>query len=280
MKKRLFNIFFPLCLLLSLLTSCYEPVEGCLDVNAENYELEADDPCPNDGCCNYPTFSLSVSPLWNGSSLRTDTFYQDNFNNEFRLTRFRYYWSELSLELAGDATPLVLQDTMEFGVLTETGDTTFQNLNSNLILIDHPGSTNLSVGNFRSVGTISSLTGQVGLRGDYRSVVPGTLSSSHPLANQEGRMHFRGDSSYVQMKLEYDIVVGSDTASRVVNVFGNQELNIPILNGFAMPLGTDFSLSFSLELASLLDGINLGEDEVSLAEDLETVSTSNWIFDE
>ncbi|MEL6140822.1 MAG: MbnP family protein [Bacteroidota bacterium] len=218
MKKRLIRIFFAYCLLFSLLTSCYEPVEGCLDVNAENYELEADDPCPNDGCCTYPELSLSISHLWNGDALRTDTFYRDDFGNAFQLTRLRYYWSELGLAQMDNSSEISLLDSMEFGLFTEMGDTVFQNLNSNLVLIDNLSNSSLSVGTFRSIGNVTSLIGQLGLRGDYSSVVPGILSSSHPLANQEGRMHFGADTSYVQIKLEYDLIVGADTSSRDIKL--------------------------------------------------------------
>ncbi|MEL6356905.1 MAG: hypothetical protein AAFQ37_08260, partial [Bacteroidota bacterium] len=131
---------------------------------------------------------------------------------------------------------------------------------------------------FRSIGNVTSLIGQLGLRGDYSSVVPGILSSSHPLANQEGRMHFGADTSYVQIKLEYDLIVGADTSSREVNVFGNQELNISFSNVLSMPLGTDFSLAFSAELTTLLAGIDLGSDVTAIAENLEDVSMASWMY--
>ena len=38
--------------------SCYSPVDGCLDPEATNYSIDADNPC--DDCCNLPILNVSV----------------------------------------------------------------------------------------------------------------------------------------------------------------------------------------------------------------------------
>lgn len=46
----------------SLLGSCYEPIEGCLDPLSSNFQLDADNAC--DDCCEYPTITVDFNSAW------------------------------------------------------------------------------------------------------------------------------------------------------------------------------------------------------------------------
>ncbi len=58
--------------LVFFLAGCYEPKEGCLDPQAVNYDVTADEACAD--CCTWPSLRLSVkhamlrrtspTPLW------------------------------------------------------------------------------------------------------------------------------------------------------------------------------------------------------------------------
>ncbi len=58
------------CLLLLVVCArCNTKVEGCLDLNASNFDFEAEKAC--DDCCDYPSMVVSLSQKWN----------EDNFSN-------------------------------------------------------------------------------------------------------------------------------------------------------------------------------------------------------
>lgn len=58
------------------LSACYDRKEGCLEVQAANYDTFADDPC--DDCCTYPSLSLAVSHQWGEEAIRwKDTLITD-----------------------------------------------------------------------------------------------------------------------------------------------------------------------------------------------------------
>jgi len=51
------------------LSSCYEPIEGCLDPLSSNFQLDADNACGD--CCTYPSVTLRFFPMW--ASIYLDT---------------------------------------------------------------------------------------------------------------------------------------------------------------------------------------------------------------
>jgi hypothetical protein len=90
--------------LVFLLAACYEPKEGCLDIEATNYDVSADDQCPK--CCTYPKLSVQVlhyivSPKKPDSlfAMRYATKYQGllDSNEFFFLDRGRFFISNLKL---------------------------------------------------------------------------------------------------------------------------------------------------------------------------------------
>ena len=56
--KPKFHLFLFICLACCF-AGCYEPIEGCLDVRATNFDLNADRSCP-DNCCEYPELRLKL----------------------------------------------------------------------------------------------------------------------------------------------------------------------------------------------------------------------------
>ena len=73
------------------LSACYEPEEGCLDVAAKNFQVDADLNCPDD-CCEYPNLKLLLShrvgPQGNDEPIRyIDSVYRDAQGQVFRLQK-------------------------------------------------------------------------------------------------------------------------------------------------------------------------------------------------
>ena len=76
------------------LISCNTKVDGCLDIAAENFDLEADRPCDN--CCRYPSMSLLLTQRWGDSNFQTsDTFFDIN-QKPYYIKDLKYILSSFS----------------------------------------------------------------------------------------------------------------------------------------------------------------------------------------
>lgn len=252
-------------LLLLLLTACYEDVEGCLDPAATNYALSADLPCPNNGCCTYPSLRFSLSSRWEGEVLR-DSFYPDAFGNRFRLEQLRFYWSDIRIDTP-DGQSITPTDSIAMG-LRSNGDTLFRNLNNNLALFSSRSTASRSVGTIGAVTSSTGFSARLGLADDYQQVLPSTLPTNHPLYFQEGRLYYGADTGFVQLKLQYELLSGPDTLARSIEVFGSQPFALPFNTTLAFPRGFNVLARVTADLPLLLNSVNLAAPEAEIANQL------------
>ncbi len=96
MNKAFLAVLSLFCLPL-LQHSCVAPVDGCLDPLSANYDLSADQVCP-DSCCIYPTFALSVNYMLDTIILDSALYYNNDADSYFRLRGFYMALSEFSFQ--------------------------------------------------------------------------------------------------------------------------------------------------------------------------------------
>ena len=146
---RLHFLSLSLCLsLLLLLPSCYEDRIGCLDGDATNFDLLADQSCPD--CCEYPDLSVDVDHFYGLETFSLDSVYVDGAGNSFQVTRLRYYLSDLRLGTLS-STLEEPENVAELQVI-EGADTVTTTLNADVALIT-AGSNAVSVLGRLRVGT-------------------------------------------------------------------------------------------------------------------------------
>jgi len=79
---------------LFLVTGCNTKVEGCLDIAAANFDLNADRACQD--CCTYPSISISLSQKWSDRNFSTtDTLFDSN-GEPFIINDLKYFLSSWS----------------------------------------------------------------------------------------------------------------------------------------------------------------------------------------
>ena len=87
-------LFFLITGNILLFQSCNTRIEGCLDINAKNFDLDAEKAC--DDCCEYPPIFLSLSPKWNDQNFATqDTLFDIN-GDSFKIVDLKYILSSIS----------------------------------------------------------------------------------------------------------------------------------------------------------------------------------------
>jgi hypothetical protein len=79
---------------------CNTRVEGCLDVAAANFDLNADRACKD--CCTYPTISIELSQKWNERNFSTSDTLMDIGGQPYKVIDLDYYLSSWSWEDAGN----------------------------------------------------------------------------------------------------------------------------------------------------------------------------------
>lgn len=249
--------------LLLTLSACYEDVEGCLDLNAANYDLDADLACI-DNCCTYPALALGLDHRYAMEPLRFDTFYQDVLGQEFRVSRLRHYWSDFQL-LTTDGDSLTPRSEVDLGLVRNPGDTLFTTVNDNLLLLNARQNANQEIGTYRQAVTLSGLRFRLGLNDSLQLAAPNTLVGNHPLAFQDGRLYFGRDTGYVMFSLEYELVQGNDTLARRVDAFGSQLTTLPFGSPTELPPGFDVVIDLELATSLWLEGLDLSQPASELS---------------
>ncbi|MEZ4987180.1 MAG: MbnP family protein [Saprospiraceae bacterium] len=206
--------YFLLLLPLLLLTACYEPVEGCLNTSATNFDIDADEACAD--CCTFPQLKirfLSVWPLADTTPLVSrDSVYTDALGQPFRFFRIRYYWSDIALQLQ-DGNRLSILDSIAVKIAAQ-GDTSSLTLVDDFMLADiDRANRTFTVGTLEASGIMAGLLARFGIADPAnRTVITSVSPSSHPLAPQIGGMNWGADDGFVFAKIEYfQDTVATDT---------------------------------------------------------------------
>lgn len=76
-----------ICILGLLLQGCIIREEGCLDPNAFNYDISADQSCMD--CCTYPDLLINWTPKWNGLNFSTSDTLIDAAGHSYKITDIR-----------------------------------------------------------------------------------------------------------------------------------------------------------------------------------------------
>ena len=113
---------FLLALILIGSLGCNTRIEGCLDINADNFDFEAELACKE--CCTYPFMNLSLTQQWDETNFsNTDTFY-DIHDQPYIIHDLKYFLSSWSWQDLEDIVYTIdsLSAACNEGILTYTPD--------------------------------------------------------------------------------------------------------------------------------------------------------------
>jgi hypothetical protein len=257
MSRLLFLLFFLLSLLFS---ACYEDNIACLDPDATNFDILADQSCP--GCCQYPTFSLDVDRIWGDTVLFADSVYQDGAGNDFRLIRFRVYLSELGLAAGVTELPIP-ENEVEVGILSGA-DTVLTIINANVGLVSSiSSSTTSTVGQLRiGIDSLTQLLGTFGLGDDFTAVYPPAAPAASPLSTQVGLLNYNDGQGYLTASAEYVLTATDDTVR--VDARGLQPFVLDF--GPVAPLrGVNLTLELEADYQQIFGTTDLAGTETEVA---------------
>ncbi|MBK6931584.1 MAG: hypothetical protein IPH12_12260 [Saprospirales bacterium] len=250
------NWWFLFCPL--LLASCYEPREGCLDIEATNFDAAADKNC----CCTYPALKLTFLPRFDTLVWKPDTAYQYAPGKWFRIKQAVFYLSDFQLLQQG--APARISDSLEFSLLGPAGDTVRQTLINDFQLIRRTV-IDYTAGAFRPGGTFESIRFRVGLPASAQRVIPDLAPDGHPLRRQAEGMWQGPDTGYVALKLVITRDSLPGTAPDTL-WFSRPDFDSAVIQKdaiFRHESGYDFRLQLQVDFRELFRSVDLSTGDIS-----------------
>ena len=231
---------------------CNTRIQGCLDLNATNFDLTAEKAC--DDCCTYPTVTITLSQKWGDNNFSTDNTFFDSHGNAYKIIDLQYFLSSFAWESSLNEV---------YTVDSSTANCPEEMFNyTNDITVIRPTSFVYTLGSSRTATEIDSLGFHIGLVEDFSclddslSSTPDILTSSSPLWNPA-----TGMLSTIRLIVN---LLPSDTIVDTLFIDVHQAEKIAYRG--ALNQGENFSFLLTVNYAPWFSTVDIG--------DLNTFSTS------
>lgn len=164
---------------LFVVSGCFVPKEGCLDIAAVNYNASADEDC----CCRYPNLVLNVAQSYDTLSYQRGGLYRGYNGQIFRIENIVFYLSEFQAIKSGIA--YTMGDSLDFKTYDfANNDTIVRNFTDDYTLIRRSPFLN-TVATFREDGIFQSIACRLGFSDAANKIIPALTPANHPLRIQE-----------------------------------------------------------------------------------------------
>lgn len=257
------HLFWGLILGLTLtFSACYEPVEGCLDVAAKNFQVDADDACPDD-CCTYPALKLvlqhRIGALGNSVAIRyLDSIYTDAQRQPFRIEDMQYYLSNFILHTT-DGDEIRVSDRLDVQSYNADGSLTENELIDDFLLINPSFSSSLTVGELRAPREFEAVSFSLGLQELANRTDTSSVEEGHPLGSIDDRMFIDEEQGFAFLKASLlRDTISSDTIPTLVQLSGtNQGIDyfIPFDQPFDLNPGFNINITLHINYATWLNAV-------------------------
>ena len=250
----------------TLLVSCNEVVDGCMEPQASNFNPEADVDC----CCTYfkitPTFYLTSNRL---DTFKLDSIYLDANQDSFRLLNLNLLGSEWSLRPQGLSMGV---STAATNINLKQKDNTRVLVQDGFFWIDKAAATRVGV-SWTEALRYDSLRFRIGLPLDLKTTDQASIeSTTHPLALAT-------------------LIVGDSLAGFGLSIhrLGTDDtIQYSLLNSYELGLAVDFTavhdqentLPLGIDMRELLQNISFErQDSAALVKALEqNIQTSFFTY--
>lgn len=248
----LFPVDFPRAVRLLLgifllfgMVSCYEDRNGCLDLRATNFDIDADREC--DGCCVYPQLRLVFEHKLLPDSAANLTYntevYKDEVGNEFRIKDIQFYVSNARL-VREDGTEVYPADSLSVSIQPPAGVAQAAKISNNVALINRNNFTPAAMGRFVTTGRFTKIRFTIGLEDLLNQVIPTSLPDSlvnHPLENTA--MYISTDSGFIFNRLQL-----FNAAAQTDTTFTTFKILKPDFVDIELPLSTNIIEGFNIQV--------------------------------
>lgn len=236
-------------LLIFCFASCYEPQEGCLDINARNFNIEADEAC--DDCCNLPDLTLAIlhrrTFADSSASFRLDSNYTAPSHSDqvFRVSNLHFYLSDFQLVTTSGALISSI-DSTEADWVSMGADTSSTFVKSNIAYINRKTNSERNMGSFSPKGVYEKIAFKFGLEGQNAGIVPSSISGTHPLRIQSDSLNWSANEGFSFCRIEVIRDTSNTDSITVINITQPDVENIELVGGFELDSGFDTRITLRI----------------------------------
>jgi len=257
--------FLLLLLLILLFNACYNPREGCLDLRATNFEVDADRPCNR--CCTYPQLLLVFEHKVQKDSAANLTYttatYRDGAGNSFRIRDIQFYVSNARLVRA-DNSEVFPTDSLTVRIQPPGGTPQTATIADNVALVNRNNFSPAEMGTFLTTGSFAKVRFTLGLQPVQNQVLPNSLPDSvvnHPLENTG--MYINPDTGFVINRLQlFNDLNQTDTTFTTFRLLQQDTVpvELPIPNPFNLVEGRDLRVIIRINYLDWFKNVNIKTD--------------------
>jgi hypothetical protein len=266
-------------LALLMLSGCYEQRVDCLDIDAVNYAVDADEACPD--CCIFPSLRVrflhrSVYPDTVVNFGVPDSVYIDNASNPYRVLDFRFLVSDFRL-ITEAGQEVSLLNNMAIRKFEGTGTRSAVVIND-VLLIRTPLNNQNTVGSFRVSGNLEALHFKIGLSDDLLAIDTASLAPTHPLHPLASELGWSRDMGFDFQRMRF--LRGVDTLEfRTAREQDRMEISLPIRGMNALPRGYHVEVDMLIDYRYWLQDIILPPSSTeALMEALRQRATGAFVL--
>jgi len=259
--KTISKLFSVIILFSLVVAGCFEPVEACLDSNATNFDVYADDNC----CCTYPTLNVNIIKHVNGEQFNSAAIVRDTFVNslgqQYKIEAQSFYLSGMKMVYDNGSTSNVL-DTLERPIpANATSDSVIED-NFGLI---RQTSASYSAGSIKENGSIVNVNFVVGLDDQVNMLVPSQLPSSHPLGSNNQSDHFVEGEGYIFIRWVLKPIGISNVEEINVRLSGEEiAVNLSLDTPMEVVPGSITQIPLIVDYGKWLEGIDFAADQSTI----------------
>jgi hypothetical protein len=255
--------YFQLLLLACVMafSACYEPQDGCLDIEATNFNASAD----NDCCCEYPLLVVEALHRYGSDTVQylPDSLYVNDAGQIFRIKSVVFYLSEIQLFQGAGAFSVT--DTVQLQTYAPSGSDTLKEAFTDDFLLVRRSPVDNPVGDFRPAGVFDKVRMRLGLSPDAQRVIPRLAPSGNPLRIQGDSLWYGPSVGYVFLQA---VVVRDSMQATKPDTLAFTQADLPDFfiektgSYLHQSGGYDFRLNLGIDYKKLFDGINWTDGDI------------------
>lgn len=252
------RVFFLFAALAIFFTACTEKREGCLEIEATNFDAAADESCCC--CCTYPRLNFTFFPRFDTLVWKPDTAYAYAPGKWFRLKQAIFYLSDFQLQQGGQFIPV--SDTLAFPSWGAAGDTVPATLTNDFLLIRRT-TVSYTAGTFRPSGVFDAIRFRLGVPEAAQAVIPDLAPEGHALRRQSEGMWMGRDTGFVALRLVFTRDTFSATPPDTL-VFSRPDFDNFVIQKdgiFKHESGYNFTLGLTADFREMFRDVDLSSGD-------------------
>lgn len=272
---KLYSLIFTTMAFLTI--GCYEPEEGCLDIDAVNYNVAADDPCAS--CCTFPSLTFSMQHVVRSEADTVTAQYGVFYplestavtSDSFMLDRLRFFISNVNL-IKEDGTIVDVEETLDLEFADGTGQTVVDNFAKGT---PEPSSSR-TIGTIKTEGIFTQIQLTIGLEEFLLGKeIVSTLASSHPLNTTNDTINYEAGIGIIPLRMivRQDTLLASDSLD--LQIFTPESITLTLEEPLVVERGFDMRLTMKTDYRNWFREVDLANDTKEVIEQKISANLTN-----